>query len=160
MKKLSAIFLCILFCLTLISCKSEKETFVFDDLKIEVKMQVGENVRATHENTTMLFINAEKGYDLGVVSVVKEEGKNINEIYDTYIIGDDEITKTELSDNLIFIDISNKIDSVVLGERVDKMYCFIFYDKATGTMLYGRFFENSERDYLISLAKSIEVDKI
>ena len=160
MKKLSAIFLCILFCLTLISCKSEKETFVFDDLKIEVKMQVGENVRATHENTTMLFTNAEKGYYLGVVSVVKEEGKNINEIYDTYIIGDGEKTKTELSDNLIFIDISNKIDSVVLGERVDKMYCFIFYDEATGMMLYGRFFENSERDYVISLAKSIEVDKI
>ena len=160
MKKLSAIFLRILFCLTLISCKSEKETFVFDDLKIKVKMQVGENVRATHENTTMLFTNAEKGYDLGVVSVVKEEGKNINEIYDTYIIGDGEKTKTELSDNLIFIDISNKIDSVVLGERVDKMYCFIFYDEATGMMLYGRFFENSERDYVISLAKSIEVDKI
>ena len=45
----------------------------------------------------------------------------------------------------------------MLGERVDKMYCFIFYDEATGMMLYGRFFENSERDYVISLAKSIEV---
>ena len=157
MKKLSAIFICLVIGLTFISCKSEKETFVFDDLKIKVKMQVGEHARATHENTTMLFNKNEKGYDLGVVSVVKEEGKNINEIYDTYIIGDGEITKTELSDNLIFIDISNKIDSVVLGERVDKMYCFIFYDEATGTMLYGRFFENSERDYVISLAKSIEV---
>ena len=94
MKKLSAIFICLVIGLTFISCKSEKETFVFDDLKIKVKMQVGEHARATHENTTMLFTNAEKGYDLGVVSVVKEEGKNINEIYNMYIIMSDRMYNT------------------------------------------------------------------
>ena len=68
-----------------------------------------------------------------------------------------EKTKTELSDDLIFVEIINKVDSVALGERVDKAYCFIFYDESTGALLFGRFSENSERDYVISLAKSIEV---
>ena len=68
---------------------------------------------------------------IGVISVAKEEGKNINEIYNMYIIGDGERTKTELSDNLIFVEIINKVESVVHGERIDKMYCFIFYEENT-----------------------------
>ena len=69
------------------------------------------------------------------------------------------LTQKELSDKLIFVEIINTVDSVVQGERVEKIYCFIYYDESTGALLFGRFSENSERDYVISLAKSIEVVK-
>ncbi len=159
MKKLLAILLCLVLCLFFVGCNSKKEIFVFDNLGIEVKMQIDETISVSQDNNTMLISDIKNNDAIGVISVAKEEGKNINEIYDTYIIGDGERTETELSDNLIFVEIINRVDSVVLGERVDKMYCFIFYEENTGAVLYGRFFENSERDYVISLAKSIEVVK-
>ena len=123
-------------------------------------MQIDEAIRVSQDNDIMLVSDIKNNDAIGVISIVKEEGMNIDEIYDTYIIGDGERTKTVFSDELIFVEIINKVDSVVLGERVDKMYCFIFYDESTGTLLFGRFFENSERDHVISLAKSIEVLKI
>ena len=159
MKKLVTIFMCLVMCVFFVGCENKKESFVFDDFGIEVRMLLGVHARASHDNDSLIINNAEKGYCLGVISVDKQIDKNINEIYDTYIVGDGEKTKTELSDNLIFVEIINKVDSVALGERVDKAYCFIFYDESTGTLLFGRFFENSERDYVISLAKSIEVVK-
>ena len=160
MKKAIGIFMCLVIGLFFVGCESEKESLVFEDLEIEVKMQVGEDKRAVQGNTVILIEDAAKGYSLGVISVDKTKGKTIDEIYDTYIVGGGEKEKTELSDNLIFIDVLNEVDSVVLGERKDKMYCFIFYDKKTGAVLYGRFFENNERDDVINLAKTIEVIKI
>ena len=157
MRKLLSILLCLIMCILFVGCNSTKEIFVFDNLGIEVKMQIDETINVLHDDKAMLISNIKNNDALGVISVFKEKGKNINEIYDTYITGSDEITKTELSDDLIFIDFINKVDSVMLGERVDKMYFFIFYDENTETVLYGRFFENCERDHVISLAKSIEV---
>ena len=157
MKNTFLVFLCLLMCLTFVGCGYEKELFVFEDLEIKVKMQLGEHASASHDNNTLLINNAEKGHSLGVISVDKQKDKNINEIYDVYIVGDGEKIKKELSDKLIFVEIINTVDSVVQGERVEKIYCFIYYDESTGALLYGRFFENSERDYVISLAKSIEV---
>ena len=159
MKKLATILICLVMCVLFVGCENEKESFVFDDFGIEVKMLLGAHAKASHDNESLIINNAEKGYYLGVISVDKQKDKNINEIYDTYIIGDGEKIKTELSDNLIFVEIINKVDSVALGERVDKAYCFIFYDESTCALLFGRFSENSERDYVISLAKSIEVVK-
>lgn len=157
MKRVLTLFMCLIVCLAFASCGNEKETFAFDDLGIEVKMKIDETISVSHDDKTMLISNSKNNEAIGVISVVKEKGNNINEIYNTYITGNGEKTKTELSDNLVFVEIKNKVDSVVLGERVDKMYCFIFYDESTSTLLYGRFFENIERDYVISLAKSIEV---
>ena len=159
MKKALTLFMCLIVCFTFAGCGNEKETFSFEDLGFVVKMQIDETISVSHTDKTMLISNSENNENIGVISVVKEKGKNINEIYDTYIIGDGEKIKTELSDNLIFVEIINKVDSVALGERVDKAYCFIFYDESTGALLFGRFSENSERDYVISLAKSIEVVK-
>ena len=159
MKKLATVLICLVMCVFFVGCEKEKESFVFDDFGIEVKMLLGVHARASHDNDSLIINNAEKGHYLGVISVDKQKDKNINEIYDTYIIGDGEKIKKELSDNLIFVEIINKVDSVALGERDDKAYCFIFYDESTGALLFGRFSENSERDYVISLAKSIEVVK-
>ena len=160
MKKVLAILLCFMVFLALAGCKAEKESFRIEDLGIDVKMRPGKQANVSHENNAMLISNAENGNTLGVISVEIIEGKNIHEIYDAYIAGGaGEITKTELSDNLIFVDILNEVYSEVLGNSVDKMYCFIFYDESIGTVLYGRFFEDNERDYVIGLAKSIEVVK-
>ena len=160
MKKFATVLICLGICVFFVGCEDGKECFVFNDLGIEVKMKIDETISVSYENNTMLISNNNKNNeDIGVISVVKEKGKSINEIYDTYITGRGERTKTVLSDDLIFVEIINKVDSVFLGERVDKMYCFIFYDKNEETVLYGRFFENSERDSVISLAKSIEVVK-
>ncbi|MBQ5590821.1 MAG: hypothetical protein IIU65_03995 [Clostridia bacterium] len=159
MKKLATVFICLVMCVFFVGCEDGKESFVFNDLGIEVKMKIDETISVSHDNNTMLISNNKNNEDIGVISVVKEKEKSINEIYDTYIIGDGERIKTELSDNLIFVEITNKVDSVALGKRLDKAYCFIFYDESTGALLFGRFFENSERDYVISLAESIEVVK-
>ena len=159
MKKALTLFMCLIVCFTFASCGNEKETFSFDDLGFMVKMQIDETISVSHTDKTMLISNSENNESIGVISVVKEEANDINEIYNAYFTGNGEKTKTELSDNLIFVEIKNKVDSVVHGERVDKMYCFIFYDESSSILLYGRFFENSERDYVISLAKSIEVVK-
>ena len=159
MKKALTLFMCLIVCFTFAGCGNEKETFSFADLGFVVKMQIDETISVSHTDKTMLISNSENNEAIGVISVVKEEANDINEIYNTYVTGNGEKTKTQLSDNLIFVEIKNQVDSVVLGERVDKMYCFIFYDESTGTLLFGRFFENSERDYVISLAKSIEVVK-
>ena len=159
MKNKACLLLSILFLFLCVGCSGSKTKFVFDDFGIEVKMQIDETISVSQDNNTMLISNIKNDDAIGVISVAKEERKNIDEICDTYIIGDGERTKTELSDNLIFVEIINKVDSVILDERVDKMYCFIFYDKNEETVLYGRFFENSERDSVISLAKSIEVVK-
>ncbi len=158
MKKLATVLICLVMCVFFVGCNSTKEIFVFDNLGIEVKMQIDETISVSQDNNSMLISDIKNNDAIGVISVAKEEGKNINEIYDN-IIGDGERTEIELSDNLIFVEIINRVDSVVLGERVDKMYCFIFYEENIGALLYGRFFENSERDYVISLAKSIEVVK-
>ena len=159
MKKFATVLICLGICVFFVGCEDEKECFVVNNLGIEVKMKIDETINVSYENNTMLISNNKNNEDIGVISVVKEKGKSINEIYDTYITGRGERTKTVLSDELIFVEIINKVDSVILGERVDKMYCFIFYDKNEETVLYGRFFENSERDSVISLAKSIEVVK-
>lgn len=159
MKKAVTLFMCLIVCLTFAGCGNEKETFSFEDLEIEVKMKIDETISVSHTDNTMLISNSKNNDTIGVISVVKEKADNINEIYNICITGNGEKTKTKLSDNLIFVEIKNKVDSVILGERVDKMYCFIFYDENTGAVLYGRFFENSKRDYVISLAKSIEVVK-
>ena len=160
MKKFATVLICLGICVFFVGCEDGKECFVFNDLGIEVKMKIDETISVSYENNTMLISNNKNNEDIGVISVVKEKGKSINEIYDTYITGRGERTKTVLSDELIFVEIINKVDSVALGERVDKMYCFIFYDENTGAVLYGRFFENSERDYVIILARTIEVEKI
>ncbi len=157
MKKLATVLICLVMCVLFVGCENEKESFVFDDFGIEVKMQIDETIIVSQDNNAMLISDIKSNDAIGVISVVKEEGKNINEIYNMYIIGDGERTKTELSDNLIFVEIINRVDSVVHGERIDKMYCFIFYEENTDAVLYGRFFESNERDYVISLAKSIEV---
>ena len=159
MKKFATVLICLGICVFFVGCEDGKECFVFNDLGIEVKMKIDETISVSYENNTMLISNNKNNEDIGVISVVKEKGKSIHEIYDTYITGRGERTKTVLSDELIFVEIINKVDSAFLGERVDKMYCFIFYDKNEETILYGRFFENSERDSVISLAKSIEVVK-
>ena len=155
MKKAFVFCLCFVMCLMFVGCGYEKEAFVFDDLEFEVKMRLDEQARAAKENTTMLISNVETGSSLGVISVAKMENKNIHEIYETYIIGGGDKTKTEISDKLIFVDIMHGVDS-----EVPEMHCFIFYDEATGAVLYGRFFQNCERDYVIHLAKSIEVSKM
>ena len=157
MKKLATVLICLVMCVLFVGCENEKESFVFDDFGIEVKMQIDETIIVSQDNNAMLISDIKSNDAIGVISVVKEKGKNINEIYDKYIVGDGERTKTELSDNLIFVEIINRVDSVVHGERIDKMYCFIFYEENTDAVLYGRFFESNERDYVISLAKSIEV---
>lgn len=155
MKKTLSFFLCLIICFIFAGCKNGKESYVFADLGIEVKMQVDETISVSRDNNGILISDIESNDAIGVISVSKEKGKNINEIYDTYIIGEGEFIKTEISDNLIFVEVS-----AVLGERVDKMYCFIYYDENTEAVLYGRFFSNNERDYVISFAKAIEVAKI
>ena len=160
MKNKVYLLLSLLFLLLCVGCSESKTKFVFSNFGIEVKMQIDETISVSHTDKTMLISNSENNEAIGVISVVKEEANDINEIYNTYVTGNGEKTKTQLSDNLIFVEIKNQVDSVVLGERVDKMYCFIFYDENTSILLYGRFFENIERDYVISLAKSIEVSKI
>ena len=157
MKKLATVLICLVMCVFIVGCENEKESFVFDDFGIEVKMQIDETIIVSQDNNAMLISDIKSNDAIGVISVVKEKGKSINEIYDTYITGRGERTKTVLSDELIFVEIINKVDSVILGERIDKMYCFIFYEENTDAVLYGRFFESNERDYVISLAKSIEV---
>ena len=160
MKKALTLFMCLIVCFIFAGCGNEKETFSFVDLGFVVKIQIDETISVSHTDKSMLISNSENNEAIGVISLVKEEVNDINEIYNTYITGNGEKTKTELSDNLIFVEIINRVDSVVHGERIDKMYCFIFYDENTGAVLYGRFFENSERDYVISLARTIEVEKI
>ena len=157
MKNKVCLLLSILFLLLCVGCSESKTKFVFSNFGIEVKMQIDETIIVSQDNNAMLISDIKSNDAIGVISVAKEEGKNINEIYNMYIIGDGERTKTELSDNLIFVEIINRVDSVVHGERIDKMYCFIFYEENTDAVLYGRFFESNERDYVISLAKSIEV---
>ena len=157
MKKALTLFMCLILCLTFAGCGNKKETFAFDDLGIEVKMKIDEAISVSCDDKAMLISNSKNNEAIGVISLVKEKENNINEIYNTYITGNGEKTKTELSDNLIFVEIENQVNSEVAGERVDKTYCFIFYDENTSTLLYGRFFENIERDYVISLAKTIEV---
>ena len=157
MKNKVCLLLSILFLLLCVGCSESKTKFVFSNFGIEVKMQIDETIIVSQDNNAMLISDIKSNDAIGVISVAKEEGKNINEIYNMYIIGDGERTKTELSDNLIFVEIINRVDSVVHGECIDKMYCFIFYEENTDAVLYGRFFESNERDYVISLAKSIEV---
>ena len=160
MKKLMAIFLCLVMCIVFVGCENEKESLIFEDFGIEVQMQIDETISVSQDNNTILVSNIKDNDAIGVISVDKQNDKNINEIYDTCISGNGEKSKTELSDKLIFVEITNKVDSVVLGERIDKIYGFIFYDESIGAVLYGRFFQNSERDYVMNLAKSIEVVKI
>lgn len=160
MKKISIVFMCLLICVGFVGCKNEKESFIFDDLGIEVKIEIDETISISHDKNAMLVSNIKDNATIGVISVDKQEDKTIDGIYDTYIIGGGEKTKTKLSDNLIFVEIINNPDSAILDENAQTTYCFIFYDEDTGALLFGRFFKNSKRDCLMDLAKSIEISKI
>ena len=81
--------------------------------------------------TDMKFIITKANSDAG--------GKNINEIYDTYIIGDGEKTKTELSDNLIFIDHKIFEDSLLvnfLSNSFDNSLIIICNALLAGILIY------------------------
>ena len=81
MKKALTLFMCLIVCFTFAGCGNEKETFVFDDLGIEVKMKIDETISVSHTDKTMLISNSENNEVIGVISVVKEEVNDINEIY-------------------------------------------------------------------------------
>ena len=157
MKKIVTVLMCLAICIAFCGCEKDKEIFVFDDFGIEVKMRTDKTVCVSHDKSSMLISDVKSGDPLGVISVDKQKDTNINKIYDLYVIGDGEKIKTELSDNLMFVEIIYKVDSVALGERDAKAYCFIFYDESTGALLFGRFFEICECDFIIDLAKSIEI---
>ena len=157
MKRLTVLCLCFVICLTVVACKSTKSEFVFEDLRIAVKMYVDDTVKVAYDDHAMLVTDAQSGDSLGVISVSRVENKNIDEIYNAYIsVGKSDVVRTEISDKLIFLDVSNNVYSEVLGNSLDKVYCFIFYDKNTSAVLYGRFFESNDRNNIINLAKSIE----
>lgn len=155
MKRIICLILLLMVSFT--GCGSTKTEFLFKDLGFKTEIDFGESVTVSHENKTLLVCDLDSGDSIGVISADKIEGKSINEIFDFYVGSGEGIKKTNISDNLIYFDYQNEIDSVYIDNRVEKMYCFIFYEENTGAVLYGRFFENSERDYVISLAKSIEV---
>lgn len=141
-----------------IDYKTTEKSFDMKDFGIMVKMEIAESFEVTGEFTSLIFKNKGTEDMVGMISVSKVENSTLDKIYNSYFLSG-EIVKTKISDNLIFADVTTKGDSPVLGGNTDKTRCFLFYDKKNSIALYGRFFENCDRNMIMELAKSVKVVK-
>lgn len=161
MKKITAICLAVLLIISFAGCGSNKESYLFKSMGLDVRMSPDTSMKIACDDKGIYVADIQNGSSLGVISVDKNEGKTLSEIYDTYLLGGNaKVTKNEISKKLIFADVLSETESQYVGTVVDKMYCFVFYDEKTGAVLYGRFFENCDRELVLNLAKSIEVKNI